>query len=139
MELLLNLVWLLLAIPAYRLWRNSTPACRRHGVTSVQCLLALSCGLVLLFPVISATDDLHAMRAEMEESPTSKRSVRASGNERCPISQTRLQNPPALLGGIARLMVTTAFGELSPLQISSIPAAPVPLAAGRAPPAHFVA
>jgi hypothetical protein len=37
--------------------------------------MALACALVVLFPVISATDDLHAMRAEMEESPISKRTV----------------------------------------------------------------
>lgn len=139
MELLLNLAWLLLAIPAYRLWRNSTPVSRRHGSTSLQCLLALGCALVLLFPVISATDDLHAMRAEMEESPTSKRSIRAGGNERSPVPQTRLQNPPALLGEIAASMVMAGFGELSPEQISIIPAAAMPLSTGRAPPAHSVA
>lgn len=37
--------------------------------------MALACALVVLFPVISATDDLHAVRAEMEESPISKRTI----------------------------------------------------------------
>jgi len=32
----------------------------------------LACVLLLLFPVISATDDMHAMRPEMEESSSSK-------------------------------------------------------------------
>lgn len=38
--------------------------------------------LVVLFPVISATDDLHAMRTEMEESPAGKRSVCQKSGEK---------------------------------------------------------
>jgi len=74
MELLLNLAWLLLALPAYWLWRGRRIV-RLGRRSSLQCLLSLTCMLVILFPVISATDDLHVMRAEMEESPTSKRSL----------------------------------------------------------------
>jgi len=73
MELLLNLAWLLLALPACWLWRECSSG--RVGRRSLQCLLSLGCMLVILFPVVSATDDLHAMRAEMEESPLSKRSI----------------------------------------------------------------
>ena len=37
---------------------------------------------MLLFPVVSATDDLHAMRPELEESSFSKRMLRtATGNK----------------------------------------------------------
>lgn len=75
MELLLNLAWLLLALPAYWLWRSSRSVRAGRHLRSVDCLLALGCMLVVLFPVVSATDDLHAMRAEMEESPNSKRAV----------------------------------------------------------------
>ena len=63
MELLLNLAWLLLALPAYWLWRGRTST---RKFSSAQCLLALGCLLVVLFPVVSATDDLRVMRAEME-------------------------------------------------------------------------
>jgi len=38
--------------------------------------------LVILFPVISATDDLRAMRTEMEESPAGKRSVCQKSGEK---------------------------------------------------------
>ena len=38
--------------------------------------------LVILFPVISATDDLRAMRTEMEESAASKRGVCQKSGER---------------------------------------------------------
>jgi hypothetical protein len=67
MELLLNLIWLLLAVPAFCVWRatKSSPA---TGKQSPQSWLTLACILILLFPVVSATDDLQAMRPVMEES-----------------------------------------------------------------------
>jgi hypothetical protein len=91
MELLLNLAWILLALPAYWLWRDSRTASRRFRPS--HCLLALACTLVVLFPVISATDDLHAMRAEMEESPNGKRGCQ-SGSDRSSASKSAAQ--PAL-------------------------------------------
>jgi hypothetical protein len=97
MELLLNLAWVLLAVPGYWLWRRGADARVARRISSLQCLLALGCVLVLLFPVISASDDLHAMRAEMEESSTSKRAVRLAGCERHSAWVNRLQGPPALM------------------------------------------
>jgi hypothetical protein len=66
MELLLNLVWLLLAFPAFWVWRIAK---NRPGPSqpSRYCWLTLACILILLFPVVSATDDLQAVRPEMEE------------------------------------------------------------------------
>ena len=65
MELLLNLIWLLLIVPAFLLWRSSRQA---RGVDrSGFSLLALGCVLALLFPVVSASDDMQAMRPEIEE------------------------------------------------------------------------
>jgi hypothetical protein len=61
MELLLNLAWVLLALPGYWLWRTAE-ARQGRTISSLQCVLALACVLVLLFPVISASDDLHAIR-----------------------------------------------------------------------------
>lgn len=82
MELLLNLAWLFLALPACWLWRDSRTAPARRKISSFHCLLTVSCMLVILFPVISATDDLRAMSAEMEESPASKRSVSQSNGDK---------------------------------------------------------
>src|SRR5262249_43464782 len=67
MELLLNLVWLLLVLPAFCVWRlaKSSPETSKQ---SPYCWLTLACILILLFPVVSATDDLQAMQPEMEES-----------------------------------------------------------------------
>jgi hypothetical protein len=66
-ELLLNILWLLLAGPGIYLWAR-----RRHTKPSFQLCIALACLLFLLFPVISASDDLHAMRSETEESSPGK-------------------------------------------------------------------
>lgn len=80
MELLLNIIWLALAVPAIWVWRRR-PA---HGdIAWFGCwrtVVLLGCVLVLLFPVISATDDLHAMRPEMEESSASKRLLKQAGS-----------------------------------------------------------
>jgi hypothetical protein len=75
MELLLNLIWLLLALPAFWLWHIAED---RPGPSKQSrcCWLTLACILILLFPVVSATDDLQAMRPEMEEA----RSQDALGN-----------------------------------------------------------
>jgi hypothetical protein len=129
MELLLNLVWLLLALPAWWLWRG-----RRSAVnfSSLQCLLALGCLLVVLFPVVSATDDLRAMRAEMEESPASKRSVRQAPNDKP--SAWKSQTPPAEVGSIISLIIRVEVWRPLPALRSSIPAAPAITHAGRAPP-----
>jgi hypothetical protein len=134
MELSLNLAWMLLVLPAYWLWRQDTSARLARRVTSLQCLLALGCVLVLLFPVISASDDLHAMRAEMEESATSKRTVRVATGDRSSAWINRLQTPPAKAASAGWFSVP----EVERLEVSSITASPITRAcdlhAGRAPP-----
>jgi hypothetical protein len=138
MELLLNLAWMLLALPGYWLWRRGAGARQARRISSLQFLLALACALILLFPVISATDDLHAMRAEMEESAASKRAVRQAGSEKDSAWVNRLQGPPAL----AVNRVQAAEAEAEPLEVSdvslSLLAAPCILHAGRAPPSTFL-
>jgi len=137
MELLLNLAWLFLALPAYWVWRDSTGAPARRKVTSLQCLFALGCMLVVLFPVVSATDDLHAMRAEMEESPSSKRALRQANSDK----------PPVWMGQTAPALTATAgclFGnDESWLQQPTVhlftTATPAIERAGRAPPTPFLA
>lgn len=74
MELLLNLLWLTLALPA--IWmglQEPVHAQRYRRFNRFRSFLLLGCILMLLFPVVSATDDLHAVRQEMEEPGTSKR------------------------------------------------------------------
>ena len=132
MEQLLNLAWLLLALPAYWLWRSSRYARTGQLLTSLQCLLSLACMLLILFPVVSATDDLHVMRAEMEESQTGKRSIGQSSDERQSVPKSQAQ--PALPVS-ARAAVALEHGTLLVVQSSvSTPASPVSIRSGRAPP-----
>jgi hypothetical protein len=137
MELLLNLAWLLLALPAYWLWCGSRYASAGRKLTSVQRLFSLACMLVILFPVISATDDLRVMRAEMEESPSTKRSICQKTAERA--STGKWHSQPSLVslpGSFFR------WGEISLLALIikiSIPSAPAIAPSGRAPPQLFFA
>jgi hypothetical protein len=136
MELLLNLAWVLMALPAYWLWRRGEGARLERRVTALQCLLALGCVLVLLFPVISATDDLHAMRSEMEESSTSKRAVRQASGDKYSAWVNRLQGPPALVASVEWPPVPRA-GRLEVSDLcSTVLARPGDLHAGRAPPSY---
>jgi hypothetical protein len=138
MELLLNIAWVLLALPACWLWRRNAEARQIRRLSGLQCLLALGCVLVLLFPVISATDDLHAMRAEMEDSVNSKRAVRQAGGEKNSAWVNRLQAPPVAVASsgwlalpeVGRYEVVVSF--VRPLARQSV------LHAGRAPPFSFL-
>lgn len=138
MELLLNLAWLLLALPAYWLWRRGAASRLARRVSSLQCLLALACALVLLFPVISASDDLHAMRAEMEDSSINKRTVRQAGSDRNSGWLNRLQGPPADVVSAVRLVAPEVGRlEVSVALVSPL-ARPCVFHAGRAPPVSLL-
>lgn len=69
MELLLNLVWILLTLSggaAYVSARRRSSARLVPGRCATG-LLTIACAAVLLFPVISATDDLHPAQCVVEE------------------------------------------------------------------------
>jgi ABC-type Fe3+-siderophore transport system permease subunit len=103
-------------------------------VSPIVFLCVLGCALVLLFPVISASDDLHAMRAEMEESSPSKRSVSQTAGEKASIWNSRWQNLAAVVATAALLgLAGEAWQELSTIPLS-LPTAPLILHASRAPP-----
>jgi hypothetical protein len=81
MELLLNLLWLI-GIPAFGMWWLRSGSVVRAGrIARVQQVALLGCMLVLLFPVVSATDDLHPIRPEIEDSSSSKRIKQAAADK----------------------------------------------------------
>ena len=135
MELLLNLAWLLLALPAYWLWSGSKTSSRK--LTSLQCLLALGCVLAILFPVVSATDDLRAMRTEMEESPASKRTIRQATNDKA--SGGKWQSQPALIGSASFVIENDKGWYRLPNVSLFLPTAPAVERSARAPPVSSLA
>jgi hypothetical protein len=139
MELFLNLCWLSLLVPACLLWRQRTsstgsgsPAGSPAGRPLVF-LWALGCALILLFPVISATDDLHAMRPEMEES---ERAFRNANRCACTIHALTHSSQPVLSSSVSLTPAFEQTGTVLPFmpQTLGIFAAPAP--AGRAPPSE---
>jgi hypothetical protein len=74
MELLLNIVWLtiaLLALVRFGVWTSGEPDRRRVALVGV----ATVCALAVLFPIISMSDDLQATVAAVEETMTGRRIV----------------------------------------------------------------
>jgi hypothetical protein len=138
MELLLNILWLLLAVPAAWLWlRDSACAQSSQRLGYLRPMLLLGCVLVLLFPVVSATDDLHAMRPELEESSLSKRALKAAGGEKAHSTLTGLHASPVLRLSLYSFcpnclvygrVVTRPSRRLAPVDIAR--------RAGRAPPSN---
>ena len=77
MELFLNLLWLVLSAA---LLRHTVVHARSRAASvcaTARLLLVLGCVLLLLFPFISITDDLHASADAMEDWSFSVRKVRA--------------------------------------------------------------
>ena len=139
MELFLNLCWLSLLVPAWLLWRRWLSSSRSGNRTEARAvrplvfLCALGCALVLLFPVISASDDLHAMRAEMEESSPGKRSVSQAGGEKASVWHSRWQNLSAIVGSATALGFMIEAQEIFSVSMP-LPVVPSILCSGRGPP-----
>ncbi len=78
MELALNLVWVAVSLVALLWWICGR---ERHSFTPGELfkgLVVLACVLVLLFPVISASDDLHANCAAIEDSFAAVRKMKGA-------------------------------------------------------------
>jgi len=130
MELLLNLCWLALVLPAFVLWRrrvSSEPWTRASFVI----VCTLGCALVLLFPVISASDDLHAVAQAMEES---EGGFRHDGHCPC-VAHSLHQSALPFLPVTASLQVGfEQAGRILSYSPHSAGSSVVPVSSGRAPP-----
>ena len=90
MENLLNLCWLLLGVAALVAWH-----CQASRSGHGRPLVALLFVLALMFPVISASDDLHPAAQAMEDS--SKRTLRAWTRINWLAARVSCGHPPAML------------------------------------------
>jgi len=133
MELFLNVCWLSLLLPAWLLWRRraSTTASDRPAARSLVFVCALGCALILLFPVISASDDLHAMRPEMEES---ERAFRHPGHCACTLHALTHSAQPVLPTSASLTPGFEQIGTVLPLLPRTLRAFSALAPAGRAPP-----
>src|ERR1700684_1619141 len=87
MELLLNLFWLMLAVPVLLLsWRARRSALESGQVWRINSVVLVVCMLLLLFPVVSVTDDLLARGLDIEESSATKSLVKQSAGSQAPVS-----------------------------------------------------
>jgi hypothetical protein len=138
LELLLNLFWLLLALPAVWVWqqaRCTQPGCRVHSRRS---LLLIACVVLLLFPIISASDDLQAMRPEVEES-TSRDALRHAQGCRHTASPDRIGIVSALPETPALFPTLQYAGNTAVLALKPRVSPSRSAHAGRAPPVPFFA
>lgn len=139
-ELVLNLFWIALALPAFYLWRRQAQSVRStRRISSLQCILLLGCVLMLLFPVVSATDDLHFIRPESEESSPTRRALRTAANDRGVAWTGGLATQPAILvrSNIATASVVIHLISASVDRPRLIGLAPT-LSGTRAPPASIL-
>jgi hypothetical protein len=134
MELLLNLIWISLAILALLGFLCSRRRCHTR-IAYGKSLLALTCGAVLLFPVISASDDLHPTEAVVEEA--SKRVQLSAAPLHLIHAGLPLFMLPATLGPC--LMCSLVLLQLfHPLTLKALSlSATVASSAGRAPPSFW--
>jgi hypothetical protein len=130
MELFLNLCWLALLVPAWTLWRRNVAA-DRSARFSFFVLCTLGCAFVLLFPVISASDDLHAMGQAIEETDPG---FRQDGHRAGSVHSIPHNSVPAVLTCAPATPVLAQVGTdfSSPKHSFTFFDRPVP--SGRAPP-----
>jgi len=139
MELLLNVAWLMLALPAIWIWRRHADSIHpARGFGRAVPFLILGCVLLMLFPVVSATDDLYPVQANVEES-NPRRVVRQlsgdrSGNWLTPAGSVLAQSVSSARVGrceeVLGLVLIDSLLLLPPVSMGR--------KTSRAPPSHFV-
>jgi hypothetical protein len=103
MELLLNLVWITLAAGTFSLCIKRQRRLQPDG-SGARCLLALACILLLLFPVVSASDDLHPTQALLEDA--SRRIQHFAAPVQVSPGRSPLPMVPTLLALLSLLAIT---------------------------------
>lgn len=141
MERALNLVWAIITAASYvLLFRRlaTRDEGNARGPSRAHCIIALTCFLAILFPVISLTDDLHEMQATAEEAYSSGLVIK-----RCVASHssTRAQTLHPVLFVFAPFAANAhwaVLGVVAATQIQRSSSRLHPCAFGRAPPSFAI-
>jgi hypothetical protein len=117
MELILNLVWLFIAIALVCVWRTQWAHQRlrpAHG-RRVQEWSAVGLALVLLFFAVSMSDDMHSEIVALEElSGNSRDHLHLGGTQPVP-------HPPSLLHAVWSLMATDLPSFSDSIAVDAMP------------------
>ena len=136
MELAFDLLWVLISLVAYGWWF----ARRSRGDQNIKTraafrgeIFALGLALIILFPSISLTDDLHAENAVMEESSRSVLKARQLA-QKCLRAAKSLTPLTAIICESLSGEVGSVVGRVLPPEAPLIGSALVRPSHGRAPP-----
>jgi hypothetical protein len=141
MELALNVAWFILAAASYLfldLRHLNSDAHDARGPSRVQRLIALTCALAILFPVISLTDDLHEMQATMEEPSASCVVIKRAGVKSSSTPGRALDQLLSIIWLFAVSDQTVAVGSVPPQRIGRPSPCRQLCPPGRAPPSFIL-
>jgi hypothetical protein len=139
MELTLNLIWVCVALAGCALLAGNLSRTSRcpAGPSNRQKIIAMSCALIILFFVISMTDDLHDQEIFVEESK-SLRVINGSTSPALAAAHSTVAPPFLLFFSFARSSFNFALPAvrrlLEPLEVLSPAAIHCDVLSGRAPP-----
>jgi hypothetical protein len=140
MELLLNVFWLMLSAAAiWWLWCEHAYAQKSRHFGRLHSLLVLACIWALLFPVVSATDDLYAMQAGATEAGLTKRIAKYSaGHKSHALSSGGVGSSPALLTSTCSACARNTNGQVVPRSVFLHEQIRTDAFTSRAPPMSFL-
>ncbi len=121
MELLLNLCWLVVTAAAFGLWvaRRRADVSAKAGRTLALEFLALAAAAILLFPLISLSDDLQAEPVLAEGRTLSQPTVKNWGNDRTRLTLCKAATP-ALAGILSFSFIAARVPGWTPVRDSLV-------------------
>ena len=117
METILNLIWILLAVTVGGLWLRHGPRDRAGRRTQIAAVVML---ILILFPVISVSDDLQAALNLAEEDAYLRRSMTGAGQHST--SPVIAMLPPSALTEIPFVFSRLSAPGYFPMPIVDYPA-----------------
>jgi hypothetical protein len=141
MELALNLVWAGVALLGFVLLGANLSRAQRLSArepSNRQKIIAMTCTVVILFFVISMTDDLHDLQMAMEESRSSRVTFEWASPSRVTVHAAVVHAFLLFFAPVRfSFNLSAARKLLEPLEISFLPALSRRSLCRRAPPALF--